>query len=462
MKESLKIILFIILTWTVCLAQDNYKEALESVRIKDFGKAITIAREMFEKDSLDSAIKILLNIREAEPGNKSVYDLLGDAYLKSGVTDLAITNYQKEISVDSTDTKLRFKLASVYYNDKKYTDAVNEYLKILSFEPQNKEALYKAGKIFYLGKLYGDAVIYLEKFRQLDPGNPEVDTCLINSYLRIQKYDMASAAAESALKILPGNIQLIRLAAKAFYFNNNYQNTILYYSQLPDSAFTYDDFISAGKSAQYLKRDSLAVIYLVKAVKTDSTKNDLTMDLGNLYYTTNNFEKARKYYAEKIAKDAAFEPAYRFLGFASLQLKDYNSVKENLKKAVALNDTVIASYFWLAQAYRSMDSTNKAISAFQDVLTHIDARPGYDEEAAESNSYLGQEFFEQKKYGQSINYLIKALKYKPTNVNFVLMLASAYHSSGDTDNAIKYYKKVLSLDPKNEIAKKGLRLLSAD
>lgn len=462
MKKILNIVLFIFLAGSACLAQNEYKDALSAIKNKDYAKALSIAQQLFQKDSVDTSIKILLNLREVDSQNKAVFDLLGDAYLKSGVKDLAIINYQKELALDSTDVPLRIKLAQVFYKDKKYTDAVNEYLKILAIQPDNKDALFNAAKIFYLAKLYGDAVVYFEKYIKIDPGNVTADTCLVKSYIKTAKYDSAAVVADRSLKLLPGNIQLIKMAAEASYYNNNFENTLSYYSQLPDTSFTYDDYIDAGRSAQRLKKDSIAIDYLVKAFNNDSNKTDLTMDIANLYYTNQKYEKAAEFYGKKVLADSTYEPAYRFRGFAYLQLKDYNQVKENLKKAIALNDTVIASYFWLAQSYRMMDSTNKAISAFQDVIDKIGTKSGHDEELEESDVYLGQVYFERKQYGQAIPYLIKALRYKPNNVNLNLLVATAYHSSGDTDNAIKYYKKVLTLDPKNEIAKKGLRLLSAD
>lgn len=462
MKKILNIVLFILLAGTSCLAQNEYKDAMAAIKNKDYAKALNLAQQLYQKDSVDTSIKILLNLREVDSGNKAVYDLLGDAYLKSGVKDLAIINYQKELAIDSTNVPLRIKLAQVFYKDKKYTDAVNEYLKILAMQPDNKDALFNAAKIFYLAKLYGDATVYFDKYLKVDPANITADTCLTSSYIKIGKYDSAVAVANRSLKVFPGNVQLIKLAAEASYLNNNFENTLSYYSQLPDTAFTYDDYIDAGRAAQRLKSDSIAINYLVKALQKDSNKTDLTMDIANLYYTNQKYDKAAEYYGKKIARDSTFEPAYRFRGFAYLQLKDYNMVKENLKKAVTLNDTVIASYFWLAQSYRMMDSTNKAMSAFQDVIDKIGSKSGHDDELEESDVYLGQTYFERKQYGQAVPFLIKALRFKPNNVNINLLVATAYHSSGDTENAIKYYKKVLTLDPKNEIAKKGLRLLSAD
>lgn len=42
------------------------------------------------------------------------------------------------------------------------------------------------------------------------------------------------------------------------------------------------------------------------------------------------------------------------------------------------------------------------------------------------------------------------------------MIAVSYHQLQNFDEAIKWYRQVLKLNPKSEIAKKGLRRLSAD
>lgn len=444
-------------------AQSQYDDALKLIKEKNYEKALDLASEMLSHDSTDNSIKVLLNLRQYETSNPKLFELLGDAYLKSGVKDLAIINYKNELNIDSLNIPARFKLASVFYKDKKYTDAVNQYLDIIAIEPTNKEALLSAGTIFYLGKLYADAVVYLNKYIEIDSTNSEAGNYLVDSYLKLKNYSSAADAADKLLKIVKGNNNLSLLAARSWYGNQNYEKSLSYYFQLPDSLFSYDDYLNAGRSAQHLDKDSLAAEYLLSALQIDSSDKSLLMDAANLFYSAKNYEKAKKYYLKETVINPTYEPAYRFLAFSYLQMKNYDSLKVNLQKAISLNDTVVVSRFWLAQAFRFLDSTGKAMGAFQDVVKLIENSKGnYENEAVETYSYLGQVYFEQKRYNQSVSYLVKVLKFKPNNINYILMAAAAYYSAGETENAIKYYKRVIALDPKNEIAKKGLRLLSAD
>jgi tetratricopeptide (TPR) repeat protein len=60
---------------------------------------------------------------------------------------------------------------------------------------------------------------------------------------------------------------------------------------------------------------------------------------------------------------------------------------------------------------------------------------------------------------QSIEYMKKAIKLRPTNTNYLTALATLYEEILDIETAKKYYFKVIEIDPINNIAKKRLKNL---
>ena len=72
---------------------------------------------MFEKNDVNSAIKVfLLNVREY-PESFVAYDSLGEAYLKAGKKDLAIVNYKKSLMLDGDNANARKILAEMGVNN---------------------------------------------------------------------------------------------------------------------------------------------------------------------------------------------------------------------------------------------------------------------------------------------------------------------------------------------------------
>ncbi|MDP3683081.1 MAG: hypothetical protein Q8S01_04035, partial [Ignavibacteria bacterium] len=206
------------------------------------------------------------------------------------------------------------------------------------------------------------------------------------------------------------------------------------------------DLVNAGRNCKAPKKDSLALIYFGKVLIIDSTYKDVYWDIAILNYTLANYDTAIQFFDKFLAEKPNFEPAIRFKAFAYLQKKDYNKTREFLLEAIALNDTLVDSYFWLAQSYKAVDSLGRSAEVMEKMITIIEGKENlYRDKLLDAYGFLGQTAYEKKNYGKAIPYFIKALSYKSDNLPFTLMLANCYSILKDTENAKKYYYKVLSL-----------------
>jgi tetratricopeptide (TPR) repeat protein len=72
---------------------------------------------------------------------------------------------------------------------------------------------------------------------------------------------------------------------------------------------------------------------------------------------------------------------------------------------------------------------------------------------------LGYQMINRKKYAKAIEYFTLNVKRNKTDPNAYDSLGEAYKISGDNENAIKYLKKSLSLDPPENVKANSTRLL---
>ncbi len=460
MKRLIIIILF--LCTAFLYAQSKSEEAYKAIQEKNYDAALNLAHELLNSDSTDSALKILLILKSKEPDNLKVTEQLGDAYNKIGVLELAASNYLSAEEKDSTNISLKFKLADVYYKQKEYTDAVNTYLRIIRLDSTNVEALKNVAKIFYLAKLYQNAAYYLDKYLKVE-NSEDGFVKAVNSFLEIGKYQDAYNYAKKGLQLYPQNNVLKKDAAVAAYHLSKFDEVVNLYLTIPDSLLTVSDLVNSGRASEISDRDSLALVFFEKAYERDSTLKDIFIDLANLNYLKKNYNNAIKFYGKLIEANPQSESAYRYLGFAYFQEQKYEDCRKALLTALSLNNNQVSTHFWLAQTYKALDSLSKADDEFRSVIKLIEGNENkYKNEGAEAYGFLGQRAFENKNYPVAAGYLKKALLLKPNILPFLIMLASSYHQMGNYDEAIKFYRRVLALDPKNEVAKKGLRMLSAD
>jgi len=457
-KTFIPIVLFVIFIGQMH-AQDKVKTAETAIKNKDYPTAMKIAQEFLDIDSAKTALHILIKIESNNVVTKELYEMIGDSYAKQKVVELALLNYEKVEAMDSLNKNIKFKIAELLYKEQRYTDAVNKYLQIVSIDSADTAALYKTANIFYLaGKAdksnYANSAIYFEKYFYYVKNNNDAYSKAAKTNIEIRNYQKAYDYAHFAAEKDKNNKDVVKIIAVAAAWLGKYEESLSNYSNIEDSMLTKSDikdFIGAGRNYEAAKKDSIALIYYGKAFKidsayVDSTYKDVNWSVAILNYKLGNFDIAIEFFDKFLANKPNFEPAIRFKAFAYLQKKDYNKTREYLLEAVALNDSLVDSYYWLAQSYKGVDSLGRAAEVMEKMISVCMGNEKLNEKKlGEAYEFLGQTAFEKKNYGGSIPYLAKALSYKSDNLTVTFMLANSYNMVKDTENAKKYFYKVLNL-----------------
>jgi len=467
MKKSIFILIGIyFITLISITAQSKYEDADKAVKKKDYAAALNIAKEFLDRDSASVAIKILIQLREYMSTDKKLYEYFGDAYGKIKVNELALTNYEQAESIDSTDVALLTKIADILYKQKRYTEAVNKYLKIVYLDPKNTKAYLETATILYAAKRYADAAIMYEKYLVLDKSKDAYEK-ITNAYNTTKIYDKSYTYAVEGLTKYPDDILLKKNAAIASYNLKKFEDAAKYYNAVPDSLLSINDLKNAGTSFSTIKSDSIAIMYFELVIKKDTSANhnqsNLFMDIANSYFRNKENEKAVKYYAEKIKVDPQYEPAYRYMGFAYFIDGKFNEARQAFLDAKNLNDTTFTTNYYLAQCYNRVDSTEKAAEQYLKVLKLAEGKEKqYKDAIFEASDFLGRRAYQRKNYSGAITYFSRALQFKPSEWRFMEMLGVCNFMLQNNDEAIKWYKATLKYNPNSDVAKKGLRRLSAD
>ena len=465
MKRSILILIGIyFITLISVTAQSKPEDAAKAIQKKDYTTALNIAKEFLDRDSANVAIKILIQLRESLPNNIKLYEYLGDSYAKINVTELALINYEQAVSMDSTDVTILTKTADILYKLKRYTDAVNKYLKIVFIDPKNTKAYLNAATILYNAKprRYSDAATMYEKYLALDKSKEAYEN-ITSAYNAIKNYEKSYSYEIEGLVKYPDDVLLEKNAAIASFNLKKYDEAAKYYKAIPDSMLSINDLKSAGTSFSNIKSDSIAIIYFELVIKKDSTQSSLFMDIANSYFRNKENEKAVKYYAAKIKVDPKYEPAFRYMGFAYFIDGKFNEARQAFLDAKNLNDTTFTTNYYLAQSYVRVDSSEQAAEQYIKVLKLAGGKEKqYKDAIYEASDFLGRRAYARKNYSGAITYFSRALQVKPNEWRFMEMLGVCYFMLQNNDDAIKWYKATLKLNPNSDVAKKGLRRLSAD
>ncbi len=164
--------------------------------------------------------------------------------------------------------------------------------------------------------------------------------------------------------------------------------------------------------------EAWAVKYFSRAVSLEPTNPVLAAELAKAYANNNDPVNAEKYYNR------------------ALELKsDYYEAK-----------------FGLAKIYLSNKKDNQALALLNELAGEVESVEVYYE--------LGRYYFNHKEIDKAIVRFKLVLTISPKHSNSLYSLAVAYEAKGDTEEALKYYQKVLELNPGNAEMEKKIGELS--
>ena len=115
--------------------------------------------------------------------------------------------YENILRTDSVNVPLQMALASNYYADRKFNEAIDHLLKVYGIDNKNLEMLVMLGNVYYDAGLYDNAVIYYEKALVLDNSNVNVRCDLATCYLNLKKPEISEALLKKNLSIAPNHPQ---------------------------------------------------------------------------------------------------------------------------------------------------------------------------------------------------------------------------------------------------------------
>lgn len=169
-------------------ASDLYSTALSFMRSSDYANAILVLNRAVElapenaqyRKQLAYAYYLNNNLPQAETAIKQVlnsdaadvqtFQIAGDIYVAENDSKSAEKNYKKGLRKFPDAGELYNELGIIYYNERKYTDALQTWLDGIKIDPGYASNYYNAAKLYYSGTdkvwtvIYGEIFINLERY----------------------------------------------------------------------------------------------------------------------------------------------------------------------------------------------------------------------------------------------------------------------------------------------------------
>ena len=360
----------------------------------------------------------------AFPDDANAYRNLGLVYKKQGNNDLALFNFEKSYSKDSSNIETKKELAYSYHTKKDYTNALKFYDFALKSEPDNMELLankaltlhamnnyvsaielYKeilaiqpnerieqnlaAASIAYAYNLYdkqdyGQAILYFEDAIEINDKEASAHFGYAQANAKMGCTNIALSAYEKAVSLSPSNLEYAQVLND---YRNQYKTEISETIEKPEpqtepvlqiippiaeDAFkntdtelsTYDILLKKGDDAYRQQKYEEAIDCYTKAVVFTPSDKITMLKIANIYKLLGNNAKAISFYDKIITIDENCSDAYFNKGLVFANQKKYDDAIVCFEKVIELSPEYPYAYYSLALTYELKDMPDKAIEYY--------------------------------------------------------------------------------------------------
>ncbi|WP_411893293.1 tetratricopeptide repeat protein [Winogradskyella sp. A2] len=328
MKINLSILLFFTLTILV-FGQSNEQTGDDLYALGNYSKAIeAYMSEDFSQDP--------------------VYDKIAKAYIAIGNYGEGLNNYQKAIKANPENSLLQFEYAKLLTRTKKYDKAEQLLQNLLVADSLNPNFHYELGLVLEKQNDSSAIKAFINTF-ELDQTHQKAIFKIAKRHIVKRKFELAHSFIDKGLENYESNIELISLKAQAYYYQEYYTHSVVWFNKLLDLG-EKSEFIHEKLSLSYSQNSDYedAIFHRKEALKYNPYNADAIFVIGTYYERLSNYEKAEEYYKKSLLlKDVSLSNEYLRLGRILNRQKKYDEAIKAFQNAIKEDPTDIMAEFFL-------------------------------------------------------------------------------------------------------------------
>ena len=171
-----------------------------------------MGQEYFENNNYEKALEYLEDVikydnflyEQTKPLIADTYHKFGDFLIINNNINLAITNYEKSLSI-KTNNSIYFKLAQCYHVLADFKSEYNIYEILISIDPKNTEIYIKRSETYFILKEYDKALSDYNTILKIDKNNIDIHFKCLNIYILQNDLTSAQIECDDILEIEPNN-----------------------------------------------------------------------------------------------------------------------------------------------------------------------------------------------------------------------------------------------------------------
>jgi len=413
------------------------------------------------KGEMKQAEEILIRARESDPKDSHIRMDLGGFYMRKKIPFLAAPEYGKAAELEPKDPETHFLYGKALVGTNEFNAGLAQFQQAIKIDTTYAPAYLESGRLYYRANRPQDAADQFRAYTGFRPDDADGYLELGRALAKIPDQGTkreATVVLEKAYELGKKGPEVLGLLGKLYFELRDNEQALLYYDMYvtKSDSLAPEEKLRIGQLFVANQDSAKALPLLMKAGEEDSTlAKDANFQIAYLYFLRHDYPSAIPYFEKTLRADSTFMPALLNLGLARLQVQDKVGALGTLRRALAVNPKEVRAYNWIGQTLLTMDdpdSVASAVEVYRDAIatdsTNADAWRG-----------AGLAYLLQKDCTNADPFFEKAVQLDPEHVQGRVWLAQSYSQCGELAKAKEEFNSVLTRDPTNSQAGRGLELI---
>ncbi len=295
---------------------------------------------IFSKGFTQEVLDIYRETLDKAPGFVELYINLGRVYYELKRYEDAICEYKMAIWLDSLNIRAYYYLCQLYEEIRDFDDAIETCKKMIELQPHSADFHCRLAQYLYLNEELDEAIDHYQTAVTLNP-NPQWTSVVAQTLgfifqENIKNLDAAISSYQQAYNLNPEDIDVYLNLGNVFFEKGAYDNALIIYK---------------------------------KALESSPNNPRLHCNLGYLYWGKGDLEEAVKEYEKAIKYDNTYDIAYNNLGV--IYLDDLGRVQkaiELFEAAKKYNPNYALAHYNLARSIALKGDKVEAAKLYQIAL----------------------------------------------------------------------------------------------
>ncbi|MFP4844905.1 tetratricopeptide repeat protein [Winogradskyella sp. PE311] len=324
------------------------------------------ADELFATGNFTKAIETYKTLENKE----LFFSKIAKAYIAIGNYGEGLAYYIKAIETNPENSLYKYEYAKLLTRTKKYDDANILFRDLIKSDSLNPNYHYELGVVL---EKQNDSIAFKE-FKNaflLDTTHQKAIFKIAKRHIYKRRFKEAHRLIDVGLKSYTKNLDLISLKAQAYYYQEYYTHSVVWFKKLIDLGET-SEFIHEKLSLSYAQNSDYqdAIYHRKEALKYDPNNANAIYVIGSYYERLSDYENAEKYYKKSLfIQDQSWSEEYQQLGTVLNRQKKYEEAIKAFQKSLKEDPLNFMSEFYIIRTkdefYADLDTK---IKMYEDYL----------------------------------------------------------------------------------------------